>query len=429
MHAIPAPPAGIPARRVADEASIVDLVVLHGYALDVRRGERTRAERDARETLERWIGLGLGHARAADGSRRFDPAEVLCFAKFAGRRLGDPFARERALVQGRSLALAFHPGATSPDAPPPVDTLPAERFVVTLEREFDVSRGARGAPILLRLPAPVPDPTLTDVDVSFVGPAGAELTQAPGRLDVRLAHPGTRTLTCGARIAFSSTPSHAPAAVDPGEAQRYLSRAEGIVKVSPRIAALGGRVAGSAREPLDRVRRWVDFLADTVTIGGVAYDRLSPAAPLDTVLDDRWLDCQLASALLVGLCRADGIPARLVSGYLLTPTPAGHYWAEVAIDGRWLPFDSAAAELADGGRDAAWRDYYFGRLDHRLKTQVLPRTFNLSPSVRLPPRWYSLPRLDGDGASVATYDCVTGALVYRERLSVQRGSSVNATPL
>jgi hypothetical protein len=166
--------------------------------------------------------------------------------------------------------------------------------------------------------------------------------------------------------------------------------------------------------------RIVDFVMDELAIGAVRYDRLDRAAPLDTILDIGWCDCQMASALLVALCRARGVPARLVSGYWLIPTASsGHYWAEAWVDGRWLPFDSAAWELAAGGRDLAWRDYYFGRVDHRMTTQVLPRTFNLAPSVRLPARWHALQGIDGDGIAMWTVDDATGALVFRDRIAVR----------
>ena len=133
-----------------------------------------------------------------------------------------------------------------------------------------------------------------------------------------------------------------------------------------------------------------------------------------------------------------------MSGYpLLPPASAAHFWAEVWIGGRgWLPFDSSAADLAAFGRDAPWRDYYFGRLDHRMKTQILPRVFSMAPSVRFPASWHTLQRIDGDGIAQATFDSTTGALIYRDRVVVQRGDappgalrsdvrgqSVNATPL
>ncbi len=108
-----------------------------------------------------------------------------------------------------------------------------------------------------------------------------------------------------------------------------------------------------------------------------------------------------------------------------------------------MPIDSIVGDLSMHGRDCAWRDYYVGRLDYRMKTQVFPRVFNLSPSVRFPPVWHMVTRIDGDGAESATFDNATGALVYRDRIVVQRGdelpgafvspagarSSVSATPL
>jgi hypothetical protein len=65
-----------------------------------------------------------------------------------------------------------------------------------------------------------------------------------------------------------------------------------------------------------------------------------------------------------------------------------------------------------------------------MTTQILPRVFNLAPSVRLPPLWHTLQALDGDGIAQSTFDDATGALVFRDRIAVQRGEpSVNATPL
>jgi hypothetical protein len=411
-------------RRVADEASIVALVSLHGWAIEMRRGEHEHAKREARAALERWIGLGLPYARGPDGARRFDPVEVIGFLKHAGRALGDAFL-PRAVAQSRALVLAFHDGTPSADAPPRADALGRTRFVVELERTFDISRTARGDPLLLRVPVPVDDGTLDGVQIECTGPADAKIDVAPGRLDARLPHPGTATIGVGVRVAFWSDPSRRGrerGRLDDEQAALYARPSEGLIKVSARVADLAARLAGDAREPIGQLRRFVDFLTDELWIGAVHYDRLDRAAPLDTVLDSGWCDCQMASALLVALCRARGIPARLVSGYLLMPaTPTGHYWAEAWVDGRWLPFDSAAADLAAGGRDAAWRDYYFGRVDHRMTTQILPRTFNLAPSVRLPPRWHTLQRFDGDRVAQSTFDDATGALVFRDRIAVTRG--------
>lgn len=52
-------------------------------------------------------------------------------------------------------------------------------------------------------------------------------------------------------------------------------------------------------------------------------------------------DCGQYSYLFIALCRASGIPARLVSGFMLAPdTSSYHVWSEVQFPGTgWLPVD------------------------------------------------------------------------------------------
>jgi len=103
----------------------------------------------------------------------------------------------------------------------------------------------------------------------------------------------------------------------------------------------------------------------------IHYDQLDPVCPADWALKQGWYDCQLGSALLVALCRARQIPARMVSGYVLQVTaPTYHTWLEAWIDGRgWVPFDLASWDLSVCDRDERWRHYYFGCLDHRMAVQ------------------------------------------------------------
>lgn len=420
------PPLGIrtAARyRVAPEAAIVEMLVLQGWAIDAMAGRREQARREAASTLERWIAMGLAYERSPSGERRFDPAEVSNFH----RRSPDPFYAERFVPQGRAIALAFHRRVASRDAPPPPDTLPPERFTVTHSREFVLARAARGARTLLRMPLPIEDGTLSGLRHELVAPSGldAEPVASTGRLDVRVTVPGAPTVTLAVRTTFVSDPSGrgaAPAQLSASERELYTRPVEGVVKVTPRIRALADELAAGERDPFATARRFNDFLVERLTCGVVHYDELDSAAPTDWVLDSRWCDCQMGSALVVAMCRARGIPARLVAGNLLLPANApGHYWLEVWDEDRgWLPIDTIAADLSMRGRDRAWREYFVGRLDYRMKTQVLPRVFNLSPSVRFPAAWHLLARIDGDGVESATFENATGVLVYRERIAVQR---------
>ena len=64
------------------------------------------------------------------------------------------------------------------------------------------------------------------------------------------------------------------------------------------------------------------------------------------VLHNRRGDCDELSSLYISLCRAAGIPARFVEGYLVerktNEEQAGHMWAEF-YDGEWVPVDLATS--------------------------------------------------------------------------------------
>jgi hypothetical protein len=141
-----------------------------------------------------------------------------------------------------------------------------------------------------------------------------------------------------------------------------------------------------------------------------------------------WQATHAGECEVVALCRARGIPARLVGGYMIYPRcPDQHYWAEFWDDARgWVPIDSVAIELSFNGRDRLWRDYFFGQLDYRMKTECLPRLFTGTPTIRFPRVWYTLFRSLETGVEIDTFDTNSGAPIFRDQIVVKR---VNATPL
>ena len=135
------PPMGTDARtRTFAEARVVDYLLLCGWAHDAHRGDCGDGRRAVRAALDRSTALGLPFARAADGGRLYDPAEVVNFLKWAGVRHQDAFWRDHYVPQGRALVRAFHGARTATGVPPPPATLPPRRFDVELEREFALAR-------------------------------------------------------------------------------------------------------------------------------------------------------------------------------------------------------------------------------------------------------------------------------------------------
>ncbi len=414
-------------RGAASEGEIIALLLTQGWIAEVKAGHAARAEHEARATLDRFVVRGLGFQRSASGERRFDPAEVTNFAAWLSLEEGDPHWAERCVPTCRRFVWGEHglpPGAAA-CAPPPT-ALGPRRFRVRFRRLFDLQGLAAGTPVRLRLPIPIEDTALGDLEVTILPTPGLEVdyARAEARLDARLKAPASGKVELGFEAAFTARPSGGaanPAPLDAEAFALYTRPKEGLIAVSEALRRLAADIAGDARDPWTQVERFWDFLFDRLMHGVVNYDEVDAARPNDWTLETGWTDCQMEAALLAALCRARGIPARLISGYVLDDdTPYHHYWAEAWIAGRgWLPLDLFMSwHFANGGREPQWRDYYRGRLDYRMKTECLPRLFNGTGAIRLPPACHRLSSLRDEGMDLAFYDTETGALVYREQVAI-----------
>ena len=418
---------GDPRYRSIDEARIVEALVSEGWRYEVAAGQRPAAEHEARVALERCIALGLPYRRSSAGGRLFDPAEASNFLKWAFKAKGERIWQDQFLPSARrEIREAHRPTGDGIDTPPDLGALSAQRYAVTVRRSFNLADRRPGERIRLRLPVPLEDEFLRDLSLELLMPARTpvETTVAPARLDVLTTIAEEDEISIGVRATFTATAViPAPAAApDPAEFALYTRPSEGLIKLSPRIRALAAELAGADPDPSAVLRRFWAFMLDELAYGFIHYDAVDPAAPLDWVLDHGWYDCKFGAALLAALCRARHIPARLATGYLLREvSPGFHSWAEVWIAGRgWLPIDLASWSLSAGGRDTDWRDYYFGRLDHRMTVERLPRLFSGPTAMWLPDAWHMHITLAEPGTDVAFEELDTGALAYREHMDVVR---------
>jgi hypothetical protein len=391
----------------------------------VAAGNRDSDEPIARSILDRLISLGLRYRRTADGRRQFDLFEVQNFIKFAYFEWGELTWPVRAVSMLRRLMSDAIDSAET-GQPPDLRALRPRRFEATILRSFNLEGHQTGDRIRLRLPLPIEDETLGEIKTEFIAPvlADVETRAAPARMDVWVRVPTSRQVSLGVKTAFTAYPRRRPdaATIETAEAALYMRHSEGLIKVTDRVYEVACRVGGTEKDPGVIVSRFWDFMFDELTCGCVHYDLLNPRAPLDSVLDQRCYNCQLGSALLAALCRARGIPARLVSGYTLNPIlPTTHTWLEVWLAGRgWAPFDLYSIELCGGDRGNAWRHYFFGQIDHRLVVERPPLLFSGSGAVRLPTSWLMVSSLSAPGVRTDFENLDTGALVYTERVIINK---------
>lgn len=397
--------------RTIDERQIVALLLLRGWAFELRSTDRQRAELEAAAALDRLVARGLSYTRGPEGERLFDPVEASNFMRLAGLRGEDSTLLARCAPSDRRLVLAAE--ADDPSA-----------YAVTVMRRFNLAGRKPGAALRLRLPTALPDPTQTAIQTEFLPPEGTvtKVRRAPGRIEITIEIPDAPDISLGVRTTFTRRRWAADAKVlDPADADLYLRASDGLIRVDDSVRALAQRLAGRESDSWSIMGRFWALLMDELACGLVHYDRIDPADPYRTVLAEGWYDCRVGSALLAALCRARGLPARVVHGYMLYPAaPDIHTWAEVWIDGAgWLPFDLLSWNLSARAAGRSWRDYFFGRVDHRMVVERPPRQFAGTGDIRLPPAWHMLTSADEGGTAIEFVDLETNTLVYAETVRVE----------
>jgi transglutaminase-like putative cysteine protease len=211
----------------------------------------------------------------------------------------------------------------------------------------------------------------------------------------------------------------------------YTQRFEGLIQVTEPVVRLADALAGRAGNAWDAVSAFWWFFFDRMSSGRVHHDELDPRDPLGSLVTRGWFDCYTGSALLAGLCRARGIPARVVNGFTLYALiPSNHYWMEVLLPPYgWVSLDLLSHDLSAGDREQTpWSRCFLGGLDYRMRCQCFPRQIVGPPGVRFPESWYVLPTVREQGLESAYYSLETGDLLYRDWVRVGREAVPEGEP-
>jgi hypothetical protein len=133
---------------------------------------------------------------------------------------------------------------------------------------------------------------------------------------------------------------------------------------SPEIQKLLPSILKGETNPYLKVKRVYDFI-----LAKLLYASSPPGPDSLTALKNGSGGDFDYAALTCAFVRAAGVPARMISGYLVGDTgqpTRRHFWAEFYIETLgWVPVD---ALLGEGGRDPPMENaaaYYFGNLDNR----------------------------------------------------------------
>ncbi len=412
--------------RTVSEQETIDTLLVAAFVSDLEAGRRESAVARVCSALDNWIKLGLGFRMSNRGERMFDPVEVVNRMKWAGYQGLDGFWVNHFVATGRALfgewtpATDGTPSRMGPHAP--------AHFSISLRRIFGLNGIEAGQKLRLRLPLPLSQSS-EQVEIEPIASPHlfARVARSEGRLDFQFAAPSEPVVEIAAKMSFTTNGCSRDdifGCLPDDKRETYLRANEGLVRVTPPIQALAHAIAGMGRDHLEMATSLFHYIIDELMCGMVHYDQVSADSPGDWVLKAGWYDCQLGSALFVSMCRARGIPARILSGHMLYRlAPGFHYWAEVWIDGLgWTPFDFLTWDLSQAGRDTAWRGCFVGRVDYRMVTQCFPLLFTGPMSVRFPAAWH-LVNAPYDGGMQISFTELDGKLIYRDLITSQRTSA------
>ena len=314
----------------------------------------------------------------------------------------------RTLLAASLLALsptAFAaPPAASASTPPTSSPAGPRRFHIDQFYEVKaLPAGAKEAQLFVPIPEDDPSQAVTGLVVDASNVAALEVHDpAHGNSARRFAVP-PKGLTVHVgfdveRRENAADLSRATGKPAPNGYARWLTD-DALVGVDDRIRKIAAEVTAKATTPREKARAIYDY-----TLSTMKYQKTGEGWGKGSIVwacDMKYGNCTDFHALLIGLLRASGIPARFQIGYSVPDLahvktgdiPGYHCWAYFYLDGAgWVPVDAS-----EGWKNPEKRDYYFGHHDRNRFALSLGRDIALPGMKGTPLNYFVYPYLEIDG--------------------------------
>lgn len=153
---------------------------------------------------------------------------------------------------------------------------------------------------------------------------------------------------------------------------------------APAIRELAAQAVGNAVDDRQKMRRLRSFVSHYITQHGLDVGYASALEVVDT----RQGDCTEYAVLLAAMARAEGIPARVVTGMVYADRFAStsrvfvpHAWVQAWVSGRWQSYDAALRHFdsthiaLDTGDGDPWHFFAAANMFNTMQiNEVLPST-------------------------------------------------------
>lgn len=160
----------------------------------------------------------------------------------------------------------------------------------------------------------------------------------------------------------------------PADVLSFLQASEYIQSDHLAIQRLADQLKGGTKQLSTIVNNYFQYVYN------IPASKTSELTDAIRALTNQSASCNGKSRLLVALCRATGIPARVVGGIILTQEEkrTSHLWTEIWMGDQWVPFDPLNGHFAY--LPANFLELYRG--DHFLITHTPDIDFDYSFSIQ-----------------------------------------------
>ena len=127
----------------------------------------------------------------------------------------------------------------------------------------------------------------------------------------------------------------------------YTSTSRWMTTDNEDLKRMGIIAAGATSVPIDKCKRLTQYVWKHVRVSPFST-AMQPASEIVKTMRG---DCTEHAVLLSALMRCQGIPSRVVIGFIYVPNPSAfvpHMWTEAFVDGKWIPFDSTRGPIGVG---------------------------------------------------------------------------------
>jgi transglutaminase-like putative cysteine protease len=288
----------------------------------------------------------------------------------------------------------------------------------------DIPEGAEALDLWLPMPQSDRSQTIHRITIDAPAPLsiGRESRSGNQCLHVRINEPSQPIVIAMIIEATRQENPGSAESLSDDERARYL-QPEPLVPLDGPVRALAGEATRELTAEADKARA----IYEKVT-GMMKYDKSGTGWGRGDALfacEAKRGNCTDFHALIIGMARSVGIPARFSIGLPL-PAQRGngeisgyHCWAELYVEGRgWVPVDSSEA-----AKDPARRDYFFGHHDeHRLEFSR-GRHLILMPAQKGPPlNFFVDPYAEVDGVPHAAIDRAV-SFIDRDLNPIEQGAT------